>query len=151
MRRSPALLAALAALLSAGCLHPASMPVNLLSHAEFPPSERDEVWSRALTSMHGTGLLTTTAQGQARVVQTDYPTSKTQCRRRKCDVVGTLQVVLTPSGTLSARYNRTFSGKVDIAHGGGWERLLLEEDVAQLQRELDAWVAWVVEGKTPAK
>lgn len=143
----PTLLLALAAVALAGCLHAATVPVNLVSRADFPPAERDAVWSRALTGMHATGLVTTAAEGDARIAMTELPPTKALCRRRQCDVVGTLQILLTPVGTLSARYNRTFSGEVDMAYSGSYERLLLEDDVAQLQLELDAWVAELVDGK----
>lgn len=139
----PALLLVCAAL--AGCMHATTVPVNLVSRAEFPPAERDAVWSRALTSMHEAGLLAE-VEGAARFATTGILKGKTTCRKWSCDVAGTLQVVVTPAGVLSARYDRVFSGEVGETPSATWERLLVEEDVARLQLELDAWVATVVGG-----
>lgn len=141
----PALLAALPVLLLGGCLHSAMMPVNLVSRAEFPPAERTAVWSRALVALHQFAPLATVADPEV-ATTTEHERVET-CRRRECRSRGLVQVIVTPAGQLSARYNRVFSGKVGIARGGARERLLLEEDVAKLQYWLDDWVAEIVGGK----
>jgi hypothetical protein len=127
----PLPLAILPALALAGCLHATTVPVNLVSHVEFPPADRDRVWSRALVSLHEVGQLAG-VDGGSEVATTELISSVMPCGTNRCDVTGTLQVIVTPVGILSARYNRSVSGE------------LADEEVAALQGELDAWVAGVV-------
>lgn len=132
--------------LLSGCLHAATMPVNLVSRAEFPPADREQVWSRALVALQELAPIAS-VEGPAQVATTAPHGGAQTCRKSKCEVTGVLQVIVTPTGAFSARYNRTFSGEVDMAYSGSYERLLLEEDVARLQYQLDDWVAEVVGGK----
>lgn len=146
----PLPLLVLPALALAGCLHAATMPVNLVSRAEFPPAEREQVWSRALVSLHRFGPLAA-VDGPDLVATTAEHRGVQSCRGRQCEVTGVLQVIVTRAGTFSARYNRTFAGKVGRATTTALERLLLEEDVSALQSQLDYWVAEVVSGKAAGR
>lgn len=140
----------LAALALSGCTHATSMPVNLVSRAEFAPAERDAVWSRVLTGLQATNFVNAAAEGDARFASIEIPKTQSKCRKWDCEVTGTLQVIETPSGVLSARFNRTYAGEVGQTPNASWDRLLVEEDVARLQAELDAWVAGLI-GKPQAK
>jgi hypothetical protein len=145
----PPLLAALAALALAGCTHTATVPVNLVSRADFPPSERDAVWSRAVLSLHRVGTLARV--DEAGLVATTEPMSGVmQCGRARCPVTATLQVIVAPAGQFSARYNRLVSGEADTSYDGRYEKILADEEIAALQVELDRWVAEVTAGAPPA-
>lgn len=150
-RSLPAILAAaIPALSLGGCLHSTTMPVNLVSRAEFPPAERDAVWSRALLSLHQVAALARVDEG-ALVATTEPMTGVMQCSKRRCQVNAMLQVIVAPAGQLSARYNRSVFGEVAMDFGGHYEQLLTEVDVARLQAQLDHWVAGVIgsAGRSP--
>lgn len=143
----PTLPALLVALALAACTHATTMPVNLVSRAEFPPAERERVWTRALVALQEIALVGS-VDGPGHVATTVPHELSGSCGKAKCSSTGTLQVVVAPAGTVSVRYNRVFTGEVGMkpAPSYGLEELLRAEDVAALQVQLDRWVAEVVRG-----